>query len=65
MKLFESYLSGIEKVEGLSIEEFMAKARNAEKEFAVQPGDDENAQHAKQHQGIVYNESRFEMQALN
>ena len=59
--ILKEYLPALEKLEGVTVEEFKQRAKNADKEFAVAPGDDEATQHAKQHQGIVYNESRFEM----
>jgi len=61
----KEYLPALEKIEGLSPAEFMEKAKNAEKEFAPVRGDDEAATNAKQHMSIVFNEGRFEMQAIH
>ena len=43
----------------------MEKAKNAEKEFAPAPGDNEATENAKQQKGIIFNQSRFEMQAIH
>ena len=59
--VLKEYLPALERIEGLTVEEFKEKAKNADKEFAAAPGDDESTQHEKQHQGIVFNEGRFEM----
>ena len=45
--VLKEYLPAIERIEGLTVEEFKEKAKNAEKEFAAAPGDDENTQHEK------------------
>ena len=63
--ILKEYLPAIKKIEGLPVEKFKEKAANAEKEFAPAQGDDEATTNEKQHQGIVFNESRFEMQALH
>jgi len=62
--VLKQYLPALEKIEGLPVAEFLERAKNAGKEFAAAPGDDEKVQHEKQQMGIVFNESRFQMQAL-
>ena len=47
VNLTSTFLSGLSKVEGLSIEEFMKKALNADTEFAYKPEDDDKAQNRK------------------
>ena len=47
VNILKEYLPAVEKIEGLSVEEFKEKAKNAPKEFEVKPEDDENTQHAK------------------
>ena len=39
--ILKEYLPALERVEGLPLAQFLEKAKNAEKEFAVAPGDDE------------------------
>jgi len=46
----KEYLPGLERIEGLTVEEFNEKAKNSQKEFAQKPGDDEKTIHSKQHQ---------------
>ena len=55
----------IEKIEGVSKEEFLRKAKNADEEFAVKPEDDEAAQNKKDTQKQVFHEARFEMQRMH
>ena len=57
----EEFLPQIEKIEGVSKEEFLRKSRNADEEFAIKPEDDQNAQNAKDTQKQVFHEARFEM----
>ena len=45
--ILKEYLPALEKVEGLPLAEFMEKAKNAEKEFAAAPGDDEATMNEK------------------
>ena len=45
--ILKEYLPALEKVEGLPLAEFMEKAKNAEKEFAIAPEDDEATQNEK------------------
>ena len=63
--VIKEYLPALEKLEGSTVAEFKERAKNAPKEFAVGPGDDDNTQHAKQHMGIVFNDSRFDLQILH
>ena len=47
--VLKEFLPAIERIEGLTVQEFKEKAKNAEKLFAPAPGDDEKAVNEKQH----------------
>jgi len=57
--LLETTLTKLETIEGLPREEFIAKAKNAEEEFALLPTDDESESNKKDTQKMIYNPSRF------
>lgn len=45
--LLSTSLAGLERIEGLPREEFIARAKNADEEFAVLPTDDDKEQNKK------------------
>ena len=59
--LRSNYLTHLEKVEGLPIEDFLRKARNAEKEFAYLDSDDDKERNKKDTAKLIYSPERFIM----
>ena len=45
--LFKSYLVNVEKIEGLTRDEYLRKAVNVDKEFAYSEGDDDHQRNKK------------------
>ena len=54
----------LEKIEGLTKEEFLAKARNNEKEFSYSETDDDTQRNKKDTMKMIYSPDRFIMSKM-
>lgn len=61
INLLDTYLPNLEKIEGVSVEEFMKKAKNNEKEFAYTEKDDDKERNRKDTLKMIYSPDRFYM----
>ncbi len=55
INLFNNHLSSLQKIEGFSIEEFMQKAKNNEKEFAYTETDSDTDRNKKDTSKLIFN----------
>ena len=62
--LFKSYLVNIQKVEGMSRDEYLRKAVNVDKEFAYAESDDDQQRNKKDTQKLIYSPERFFMSRM-
>ena len=62
--LFKSYLVNLEKVEGLTKDEYLRRAVQADKEFAYTEKDDDHQRNKKDTQKLIYSPERFFMSRM-
>lgn len=62
--LFQNYLCNLNKIEGLTKEEYLRKAANVDKEFAYTETDDDRDRNRKDTQKLIYSHERFLMPRL-
>lgn len=63
--LFQTTLTNLERIEGLSKEEYLRKAVNAEKEFAYLETDDDQQRNKKDTAKLIYSPDRFFMPRMH
>jgi hypothetical protein len=73
MNLLDTYLSTVEKIEGLPRDEYLRKQKalmmgedqEIYKEFMDTPEDDKSAKNAKETKRMLFDPNRFYMQKIN
>jgi hypothetical protein len=63
--LFSTHLTNLEKVEGLTKEEYLRKAVNGEKEFAYLETDDDRERNKKDTSKLIYSPDRYFMPRMH
>ena len=65
INLLQNYLVNLEKIEGLTRDEYLLKAGNIEKEFAYTEADSDTERNKKDTAKLIYSPDRFIMPRMH